>query len=352
MMASANDKLLDALTRHQIHLQRLSTATVRKVLALLRRSDTRIVQRLLDEDISALSRTRLERLLNDLRRVIDSAYFDATGALQIDLEALATYESEFQTDLFKRVIPVKLETVTPTAEQVIAAVNSRPFQGKLLREVYKELPASMFRKVRDTIRGGFVEGRTTDQIVRDLRGTRTLGYKDGILAKTRRDVETVVRTAVAHTSTTARGYTYEANEDLVKGEMIVATIDSRTSLLCMGRDGKVYPVGKGPRPPFHFNCRTTTTPILKSWRELGFDVDDLPPSTRATMNGQEPADVTYNDWLKKQDAAFQDDVLGEKRAQLFRAGMSVDRFTDRKGAELNLDQLRRLDAGVFERAGL
>ena len=350
MSDSVNDQILDRLTRHSIGLQRLSTATVRKVLAALRRSDSRIVQRLLDEDISQLSRTRMEGLLRSLRRVIDGAYADATGALQIDLEALAVYEGEFQTDMFRRVLPVRLETVAPGAEQIVAAINSRPFQGRLLREVYRELPASAFRRVRDTIRGGFIEGRTTDQIVRDLRGTRAQGYADGILARSRRDVESVVRTAVNHTANTAREYTYEANDDLVKGVRWTSTLDGRTSLVCAARDGTVYEPGKGPRPPAHFNCRSSTSPVLKSWRELGFDADELPASTRASMNGQVPADTDYDAWLRRQPRDFQEDVLGPRRAELFRAGLRMDRFVDRAGAEYTLDQLRQRERDIWERA--
>ena len=347
---AVNDDLADALTSHQIGLQRLSTATVRKVLAQLRRSDGRIVERLLNEDISTLSRTRMERLLNDLRRVIDSAYLDATGALQIDLEQLAIYEGQYQGDLFKRVIPVAFETIAPSADQLVAAVNSRPFQGKLLREVYKELPAATFRKVRDTIRGGFVEGRTTDQIVRDLRGTAAMGYKDGILAKSRRDIEAVTRTALNHTANTAREYVYEANDDLIKGVRWNSTLDGRTSLICMGRDGKVYAPGKGPRPPAHFNCRSSTSPVLKSWRELGFDADELPAGTRASMNGQVPADQTYDGFLRKQPKAFQDEVLGKTKADLFRSGVKVDRFTDASGVEYTLDQLKRREREAWQTA--
>lgn len=346
---AVNDQLLDALTRHEVYLRRYSTATLRKVLALLKRSDTRIVERLLEDDLTALSRTRQEKLLTDLRRVMESAYIDAEGALQVDLEALATYEGEFQTDLFKRVLPVKFDTVTPTAEQLIAAVNSRPFQGKLLKEVYPELTASAFRRVRDTIRAGIVEGRTTDQIVRDLRGRAAQGYKDGILAHNRRDVESVVRTAVNHTSNTAREYTYEVNDDLVKGVRWNATLDGRTTFVCMSRDGKVYEPGKGPRPPAHFNCRSSTSPVLKSWRELGFGVDEVPASTRASMNGQVPADQTYDGWLRNQPKAFQDDVLGVRKAELFRGGLKVDRFVDTSGQEFTLDELRKRERDIWDK---
>lgn len=344
-----NDELLDALTRHEVYLRRYSNATLRKVLALLKRSDTRLVERLLRDDVSALSRTRMEKLLSDLRRVMETAYVDATGALQVDLEALAVYEGEWQQDLFKRVLPVKFETVTPAANQVISAVNSRPFQGRLLKDVYPELTQSAWRQVRNTIRGGFIEGRTTDQIVRDLRGTSAQGYKDGVLAKNRRDVEAVVRTAVNHTSNSAREYTYEENADLVKGVRWNSTLDGRTSLICASRDGKVYEPGKGPRPPAHYNCRSSTSPVMKSWRELGFDLDELPPATRASMNGQVPADQDYDSWLRKQPKGFQDEVLGTRKAELFRGGLKMDRFVDKSGAELTLDQLRKREREVWEK---
>lgn len=347
---AANDDLSDALTRHQIYLQRYGNATVRKILALLKRSDARIVERLLREDLSALSRARQERLLTEMRRIIESAYTDATGALQLDLETLATYEGEYQLDLFRRVLPVKLETVAPSADQLLAAVNSRPFQGKLLKEVYTELSASAFRKVRDTIRAGIVEGRTTDQVVRDIRGRRSMGFRDGILESNRRATETVVRTAINHTANTAREYTYERNGNLIKGVRWNSTLDGRTSAVCRARDGKVYEPGKGPRPPAHFNCRSSTSPVTKSWRELGFDIDELPPATRASMNGRVPADQDYDTWLRKQPKAFQEEVLGPTRAKLFRKGLKMERFVDRKGSTLTLNELKRLERDLWEKA--
>lgn len=349
---AVNEEIADELTRHQIRLQRLSNNTVRKVIATLNRSDARIVERLLSEDVSTLSRTRQEKLLRDLRRIVESAYADATGALTIELNALGPYEAEYTSSTIGRVIPVAFETVTPAPEQILAAVNSRPFQGKLLKEVYSELEAGAFRRVRDTIRAGYIEGRTTDQIVRDLIGTKTQGYKDGILETGRRQTEAVVRTAVSHTANTARQYVYEENQDLIKGWQFTATLDSRTSLTCMGLDQKIFPLGKGPMPPRHFNCRSASTPVVKSFRELGFDIDEAPPGVRASMNGEVAADQSYNDWLRKQDTDFQNEVLGEKRGRLFRAGVSVDRFTNRKGDELTLDELRRKESGAFEKAGL
>ena len=117
----------------------------------------------------------------------------------------------------------------------------------------------------------------------------------------------------------------------------------------MGRDGTVYKPGKGPRPPAHFNCRSSTSPVTKSWRELGFDIDELPPATRASMNGQVPSDQTYDGFLRGQDKGFQEEVLGKRKAELFRGGLKTDRFVDKSGKEYTLDQLRKRERDIWDK---
>ena len=74
---------------------------------------------------------------------------------------------------------------------------------------------------------------------------------------------------------------------------------------------------------------------------MGIDVSDLPPRMRASIDGQVPEDINYDTFLRRQTAEFQNEVLGPSRADLFRDGMAVDRFTDRAGNELTLAQLRQ-----------
>lgn len=348
---AVNDEIADALTSHSIGLQRLGTSTVRKILALLSRSDARLIDRLLG-DMSELSRARQEALMNDLQRIIQGAYFDATGALQIDLEKLAVYEVDYQASMFRSVLPIKFDTIMPSQDQITAAVNSRPFQGRLLKDWYKDLADDAAKRMRNTIRAGIVEGRTVDQMVRELRGTRANGFKDGILEVNRRQAEATVRTAVAHTANAARESLYSKNKRLIKAIQWHATLDGRTSAVCRGRDGQLYPVDDGPRPPAHINCRSSAVPVVKSLREMGLNVKDAPVGTRASMNGQVAADQTYSDWLRKQPVAFQDETLGVAKAQLFRqGGVTLDRFIDRAGNEYTLDELKRREAEAWNKAG-
>ncbi|MCP3980837.1 MAG: hypothetical protein GY716_16165 [bacterium] len=87
------------------------------------------------------------------------------------------------------------------------------------------------------------------------------------------------------------------------------------------------------------NCRSTTVPVLVSWREFG--LQDPPKAVRAALDGTVPADVTYIQWLRRQPAALQDQALGRGIGRLFRAG----RITDLKQL---VDPLTRRPIGLRE----
>src|SRR5690606_37920381 len=124
--------------------------------------------------------------------------------------------------------------------QVYAAARARPFQGRLLREWAKSNEADRMTRVRAAVRTGYLDGRTTPQIVREIRGTKAAGFADGILEIDRRHAEAVVRTALSHTASVAREQFYQANDDIMGDEVWISTLDSKTSHICRLRSGKRY----------------------------------------------------------------------------------------------------------------
>jgi len=348
-MTAAED-ILDVNIRHQVYLQRYSAQVVRRIIKLLADVDLDIVNQLQRLDLTDISRGRLERMLENIREINRQAYLAVSKEVRGELRELAKYEAAFQARAITNGLPLALDVVTPAAPQLYAAVTSRPFEGRLLREWVSDLSTVSFKRLHGAIRMGIVEGTPTDALVRQIAGTARNGYNDGILSISRRSAEAMVRTAVNHTTNVAREQTYSENAELIKGVRWVSTLDGRTSAVCRARDGQVYEMGKGPRPPAHPNCRSTTTPVLKSWKELGINLKEAPEGTRASMDGQVPAATTYQDWLKKQPAGFQDETLGKTKGKLFRkGGLSLDRFVDKSGHEYTLDELRRREAGAFER---
>jgi hypothetical protein len=359
---TANAQLLDAAVDHEVDLRRFSTGVVYRIMAELNRADARLVaalaEALLRLDAQSFTVERLESLLHSVRALNAEAYAAVQAALEAELKGLAAVESQAQAAQLRSAIPPVVQLRFPiaavSADQVYAAALSQPFQGRLLRDWAASLADGRLRQIREVVRSGYMDGQTSSEIIRRVRGTRALRYADGLLERPRRELATIVQTALSHTAQTARQASYDANADLLKGVKWTATLDSRTSPPCRVRDGLMYeatgkhkPIGhkipwlSGPGR-LHFNCRSVSVPVTKSWRELGIDADELTPGQRASMDGAVPADTTYAQWFARQSAARQDEIVGPERGKLFRASkVTFNRFNDERGRWLTLEQLRR-----------
>ena len=372
-MASANEELQSAAVSHAVDLQHYGNGVVARIIATLNRTDSDISARLTaaleGQTAATASVERLETLLASVRTLNLQAYQTLERELTAELRSLAEYEAQHQAQVFEAVLPAQVVSTVGIAavqvDQVFAAAMARPFQGRLLREWARDIGEARMVRIRDAVRMGFVQQESVGQIVQRIRGTRARAYRDGLLEIDRRGAEAMVRTAISHTAGYVRDRFREANGDLVKAQSWTATLDTRTSETCRIRDGKQYqpvspykPIGHslpwlGGPGRAHWQCRSTSVPVLKSWQELGFDVAELPAGSRATMDGQAPADLSFADWIKRQSAARQDEVLGPTRAKLMRqGGLTLDRFYTDKGRALSLDEMRQRDAAAFRRAGL
>lgn len=353
---TTNSKLYDAEVSHAIGLQRYSNGVVNRIIALLNRADADLFEKVtkaIEKAPESFKAERLEALLAGVRKTNAAAYALVERELTKELRTLVEYEAEFQEQIFLQAVPAPVTAAVPIApinfEQVHAAAMARPFQGFLLKEALSKLSDDRAAAVRNAIRMGIVEGETTQQIVRRIRGTKAAQYTDGLMETSRRNIEAIVRTAVNHTQNYTKQQFYKANEDIVKQWEFVAVLDGRTTVTCASLSGKTYPIGEGPMPPRHWNCRSVAVPVTKSMRELGLDIDDFSASTQASMDGQVAADLNYSEWLRGKPAKFQDEVLGKTRAEIFREkGVGVDRFTNDKGRVYTLDELKRLDAALFD----
>lgn len=357
-----NDDILDASIAHQIDLQHYSNGVVNRMLALLKSTDDDLFREL-EKAINRLPREsftvrRLDKLLQSVRDLNSEVYATVSGELQTELNELAEYELTYQKQLFDNTLPIQVRMASVSVEQVYAASLARPFQGKLLREWMTGLETDTAVRIRDAIRIGYVENQTIGQMVQRIRGTRALKYKDGLLDISRRNAEMIVRTAVSHTAQYARAQFFEANDSVIKALVWSATLDGRTTPICRARDGKQYtlethkPIGHslaylGGAGNAHFGCRSTMVAVTKSWKELGLDIDELPASTRASMDGQLPADTTYEQWLKKKPAAYQNEILGVAKGKAFRKGLSLSRFENNRGKQYTIAQLKERDSKYF-----
>ena len=348
--------IFDAQSRHQHYLERYKTGEINRLNPFLKQLEARLIKRLSGQQTF---RSR-QRTLNVLKSIYEDSLTsldEYTAQLLLDLESFGEAEAEFTAKTVSKGLAV--ETTLPATEQIIAAAKARPFNSKLLRDELKDFPVQQARYIRNSVATGFAEGRTNQQIIADVIGTSELKFKDGDIQLTRNTAKRLVHTSIQHTAAVAQQETYKKNSDIVKQYAWVSTLDSRTSPTCQKRDGQVYTVGKGPLPPAHPNCRSTTTPVFKGETAMvdGVERLDLETGTRSSKGTSGGKQVSiknnYNTWLSKQSKAFQVDTLGKAKAELFRkGGLTVDKFVDRFDKPLTLEELRLTYPTAWEKADL
>jgi SPP1 gp7 family putative phage head morphogenesis protein len=348
---NVNEKLLNKEISHAIDVLGYSNAITKKIINILNKADASLYSKLTAELSKVVPSPekigRIKALLRSVNDLNTSAYAKVSDQLKSDLRKFSASEVEYQQNLIGSVQPVKVLPISP--EAAYASAIATPFQGKFLSEFLTGMETQKANLIRDAVRIGFIESQTTGEIVNKIRGTKALNYTDGIMNITRANAESVVLTAIAHTANVAQQALYDANEDIIKGYRYTATLDTRTTELCASRDGNYYPLGE-PKPsiPAHFRCRSRYVAVIKSFKELGLDVN-LPESTRASMDGQVPAKTTYQEWLKNQSVARQNEVLGVTKAQLFRDGkLTLDKFVSPTGHVYTLEELKQRNAKAFE----
>lgn len=118
----------------------------------------------------------------------------------------------------------------------------------------------------------------------------------------------IARTELLDAHRAASRETRSANTAVLAGWTWCATLDRRTCPACLAMHGTRHPAGEAG-PLGHQQCRCTALPLTRSWRDLGFDLDepdDVLPDARA--------------WFDAQPPAVQDHIVGRRVAAALRSG--------------------------------
>lgn len=365
--------LFTAITNKTILNQRFATDLNQQTNAILSdmarwlRSTLYDYEAIFGEDITPARRKRLDKLLGIVETRLESIYQDIDDLYMESFRGLAIDDAEFIASAIDDDLLDNLVMNVPSDQRLWAAVTQNPlhFPDDVNNPYvdFTKMVKSLGGKsgqIANTISAAYFSGQTVQETVAQIIGTKKAGYRDGMVDKSRRDAERVVRTATNHITTQARARLYEDNEDIVYGYRIVATIDTRTSTICKTLDGKVVKLTARvqPLPPFHPNCRTTTVPEIygdklsdtAATRAVNFKARG---DVKAGTVGQVSAQQTYFDVLKRQSAGQQDLALGEARGKIFRnAGLTTEEFrkalADNMGRPLTLAEMAKQNKKILE----
>ena len=344
------DKSIDLETRNQVMLERVKAQAQKEFIPIVLELEEVLNSIVLKEGLFIKTKKKMNRLRIDSSAIVSGAigsYLDTD--LASSLEDLAADQSEFEFDAINDVVS-KSEDDSIATELLVAAFLLLPMsivglKRPLLKPFLNDFKNSSVDLVAAAIRQGFAQGKSTNEILDTIRGTKALKFKDGLLAKITRNHKAIVNTAIQHVATSSRQEAMK-KKDFVRSYQWISVLDSRTTQICRGLSGQVFEFGKGPLPPKHFNCRSNTAPVI----DARFLKGGLSSAGIAST-------LTYYDWLKDQPEAFQDDAIGPNRGKLLRdGGLTSEQFSkmslDKNFEPLTLDDMRRKRPNVFKEAGL
>lgn len=386
-----------ALYRNAIDLNRYSNSVARRIINSYNDIIIDAVNQLrtIDELAAPVKAARLRGILAQLRDSLSTWAGNSTEVTAIELQGIAQLQSEFVTDQLRRALPAGARTAVNTVEispqfaqsvvttdptqlnvvtlsdDLFAAAYGSPQtysltaaqgatitlpNGQVVEKAFRGIATSQAEQFSQVVRNGLLTGEPTPAIAKRLIGSLQFGEDAKTVkqliaaggqstAVANNQVMALVRTSINQVANAASQQVYEANQDITKKYRYVATLDSRTSSICRALDGREFEYGKGPMPPQHFNCRSTTVPVI-DYKTLGFTPP--PEGKRAASGGMVPAGTTYGEWLAKQSQADQAEILGSGKAAYFRRlsqqhgpQTAIAKLVRDDGSELTLAQLRK-----------
>lgn len=355
-MLPTNEIIIDLYIERAIDILRLEAGTSKKVLALLEDLERELITQIVVIDPTGVShdryqRERLLKLFKAITEAIRAGYRDVNSLMVAELLELADIEAAWTMRTFNTAIGFEYVDSTLSRGFLKTLVSDVLVQGAPTRNCWSRQAAGLVERFADQMRRGVALGETNSQLVERIRGTKT---QRGLMDISEVSATRLVRASVQTVANVSREAMYADNADIIASLQWHATLDLQTSEWCLVRDGKHYSVGEDHKPldsdvpwlegpgKLHWGCRSTSIPVLKTWRELGVNIDEIPQTTRASMDGQVPASTTFESWLKKQSKERQNAVLGAGKAELWRAGkITLRDLLDQNGRPLTTEELRK-----------
>lgn len=343
---SASQDMVDSVNTRAMQLVRYEGSLFTASRETLKALQADIIA-LLSTRLNTQDQAALNQLLAEIRERIRARYSTINQQLTDELNQLSDATATWITNEMSVAtgIPESLILLYFLPRDQVVTIRGVPLQEWLGRQAQ-----SLQNRVTDQVRMGASIDATEAAIIQMVRGTRANNYADGAFSRSINEVRSIITTAVQHVNQSVLVGTYQQNPDVVRYIQWQSILDNRTTQICIARDNKLYtldgePVGHGL--PWlggpgnaHFGCRSSGIPVFRRWNETNIQPTD---KMRQSMDGEVPASMSYEDWLRGKSEAFQNEVLGKGKADLWRQGrISIRDMVSNAGRPLTLEQLKRL----------
>ena len=403
MKKKASDKDIAYIAaEHQANLMRLAATWAEELRGDADSTNSELVGNLsilLDEykiaDYNAEAQKQFLKMNAEILKIRAEGFAKMADYMARQCEHLAENEAKWAAAIVKQSgVTVPKKTIRVNTIVKYAAVED----GQTITESINAAAEEDAKRISEVCREGVRKSKPLETIIKEIRGTKELGYTDGIFETTRNEAETIARTGCMGIADEAKMQFYINNQDVIIGILHVATLSGNTCLVCGNLDGHIWKnpseLSLVPNLPIHPNCRCVHLPITELdeinsskrpaevenyWKEAekayneehpGKRFDDLARSTKlkyyykAQKDYEErtgkpafdevPQNMSFSEWLKTKDSRYIESYLGKTRYLLYTKGeLPLNKFINpATNTQFTIAELKKLDIEAFKRAGL
>lgn len=339
--------------KHQTELSRKYT----KELILLLKSIRDIIRTKYDPEKTTLqAKSELQKLISaKLRTGLDNI----KSSLDKDMNDFMKVNNKLYTDQLTEVFsPVKdfLKIKKTKNDTIINGYNKDQMTfdktgAHSVTSLWTTFTSRLNTIVKQSVNQAYI-------LEEDLRDFESSIY--GTTANTnvsKGNLDAVIGTFIAHGFSSVLKYTNKNNLGVFSGYIYIAIMDSVTTELCSSLNEKYY-IYDAPEkstlpyeiyPGVHYHCRSTISPITKTYQELGIDPQSLTEEQRQLLGKPDLHQFSYKEFFESQPSAIQKEILGKVRYDMWRSGeITIDKFFTRDGRRYTLAQLQQKGYEISE----
>jgi SPP1 gp7 family putative phage head morphogenesis protein len=269
-MPTPNQQLVDEQIQRQEDEKASAAAIALTAIALMDDSEPQL-RVILERYLSLLTRpgvdlgspaiqAQIGQMRQDILLLRATAMDRVDRQLSIDLLRETEAEWDFLAALYGTALGITLVRPATTA---FPSIRSAAFLGRDLETWLTDLAVADANRISDQVVIGLIRQAPREQILRAVLGEQNFDGNNGATQVTRNDLTGIVVSATFAVLVQAKKQMLDipSNNEQLPRELYVAVLDNRTTAICRSLNGKVFPVGSGPYPPLHWNCRSTRVPL-------------------------------------------------------------------------------------------
>lgn len=335
--------MVDIAVKIQALQERYKSKTEIQMINALDKALENVIAKLSNtEDLA--QQKRLNTLKALIEKEIGDLYGEATDPIKQDMSGFAKVShktvfeqlnNEMNLGYAFAAIPKKTMKSIIDLNEVILMGD----KGYTIEEMFKTSSANQINRYKQIINAGLASNSGYREITKQLKLANETGMTE---------IQAIVHTAIASARDKADGVAYDTFDDVIIGWKSVATLDSRTTLICASLDGDRYLKKDGfkwatipTKPPRHFRCRSVMVPLT------GLDEENDTRAANGDTKGQVSAKLTFQQWFDRQSPTFKNKYLGPSRFELYKNGkFKISSFVDVKtGEKFTLDEIESMIDG-------